>query len=274
MEAAQPSPMTAPGAYADAHCHLQDPRLAPHLGAVLRLAQEAGVACIHTNATSEADWAATAALEGTPFPGGPSIRTSFGIHPWHAAGAAPGWTGRLETLLLAHPRAGVGETGLDGSIPGGIGDAQWSAFRAQWDLSVALRRPISLHGRGAWTPLLGFLLSQPPHPAGVLLHAYGGPADALPALAAKNIFISLGGSITRPGNLRVRRILATVPPDRFLLETDAPDIPPTLPVGRVPDFFDASRRPLSHPAQIPLLARHLPPTLPTPSLSAFHSLFP
>ncbi len=259
--------------YADAHCHLQDPRLAPHLGAVLRLAQEAGVAYIHTNATSEADWAATAALEG-PHSGAPEIRTSFGIHPWHAAGAAPGWVGRLETLLLAHPRAGVGETGLDGSIPGGIGDAQWSAFRAQWDLSVALRRPISLHGRGAWTPLLGFLLAQPPHPAGVLLHAYGGPADALPALAAKNIFISLGGAITRPGNLRVRRILAAVPPDHFLLETDAPDIPPTLPAGRVPDFFDASRRPLSHPAQIPLLARHLPPTLPPPSLSAFHSLFP
>lgn len=259
---------------ADAHCHLQDPRLAPRLQAVLRLAREAGVAFVHTNATRESDWPATAALEGTPFPDGSAVRVSFGVHPWFAADAAPGWTERLRALLLAHPRAGIGETGLDGAPPGGVTPAQWTAFRAQWDLSVALRRPVTLHGRSAWTPLLDFILSLPPHPAGVLLHAYGGPAEALPALAGKNVFVSLGGSITRPGNLRAQRILAAVSPDRFLLETDAPDIPPTLPPGAVPDFLDPDGRPLSHPAQIPLLARHLPPTLPPPPLSTFLRLFP
>ena len=260
--------------FADAHCHLQDPRLAPHLPAVLRLARRAGVAFVHSNATRESDWPATAALEGTPFPDAPSVRVSFGVHPWFAADAAPGWTERLRDLLLAHPRAGVGETGLDGALPGGVSPAQWSAFRAQWDLSAELRRPVTLHGRGAWTPLIGFLLASPPHPAGVLLHAYGGPAEALPALAAKNVFVSLGGSITRPGNRRARSVLAAVPPDRFLLETDAPDIPPTLPAGSVPAFLGPDRRPLSHPAQLPLLARFLPPALPPPPLPTFLRLFP
>jgi TatD DNase family protein len=260
--------------YADAHCHLQDPRLAPHLPEILRLARESGVFHVHTNAAREADWPATAALEAPQRPDAPAIRVSFGIHPWHAGDAAPGWPDRLRALLLAHPRAGVGESGLDGSLPGSIAPAQWTAFRAQWDLSVNLRRPISLHGRGAWTPLLGFILSQPPHPAGVLLHAYGGPTDVLPALAEKNAYISLGGSITRPGNQRARRILAAVPPGRFLLETDAPDIPPTLPLGTPPAFFDAARRPLSHPAQIPYLSSFLPPHLLPSLLPTFLSLFP
>lgn len=50
--------------YADAHSHLHDPRLAPHLDTVLRRARDADVACIHTAATCEADWPATAAVPG------------------------------------------------------------------------------------------------------------------------------------------------------------------------------------------------------------------
>ena len=254
--------------FADAHCHLQDPRLAPNLDAVLRRARDAGVVGIHTNATSEADWTATTALASLPLPPGLSLRVSCGVHPWHAASAAPGWPDRLRSVLLANPAAGIGEAGLDGFLPGGLTDAQWTAFRTQWDLSVALRRPLSLHGRGAWTPLLGFLLSQPPHPAGVLLHAYGGPADALPALAAKNVSISLGGAFCNPANRRARRIAAAVLPGHFLLETDAPDMAPPS-------------APFSEPAQIPSTAAlwasllSLPlPDFATQTTSAFLRLFP
>lgn len=227
--------------YADAHCHLQDPRLAPYLDDVFWRARQAGVMYVHANATCEADWAATTALEGIPFPGGPFVRVSFGLHPWNAADAAPGWADRLRSLLLAHPRAGIGEAGLDGALPGGIGKEQWEAFRIQWELSIALRRPISLHGRRAWPPLLDFLLAQPPHPAGVLLHAYGGSPDALPVLVAHNICISLGGALANPANRRARRIAAAAIPGHFLLETDAPDMPPP----------SAS---FSEPAQIPSTA--------------------
>lgn len=254
--------------YADAHCHLQDPRLAPHAGDILRRSLEAGVACIHTNATSEADWPATAALEAPPHSSAPAIRVSFGLHPWYAAEAAPGWAGRLRSLLHAHPHAGIGEAGLDGSIPDGLTDVQWTTFRTQWDLSLALRRPITLHGRGAWPPLLDFLLAQPPHPVGVLLHAYGGSPDVLPALAAKNISISLGGALLNPANRRVRRIASAAIPGHFLLETDAPDMPPP----------GAAR---SEPAQLPATAAlwasllSLPlPTFADQTTSTFLRLFP
>ena len=227
--------------YADAHSHLHDSRLVPHLDAVLRRAREAGVAYIHTAATCEADWKATAALAERHLPDGLQLRFSYGLHPWYAAEASPGWGDRLKSLLLAHPRAGIGEAGLDGSLPGGITDVQWTAFRIQWELSVALRRPLSLHGRGAWPSLLDFLFAHPPHPTGVLLHAYGGSPDALPALAAHNISISLGGALMNPANRRARRIAAAAIPGHCLLETDAPDMPP-------PGV------PFSEPSQIPSTA--------------------
>ncbi len=254
--------------YADAHSHLHDPRLAPHLDDVLRRARDAGVAFIHILATCEADWPSADALAARLFPGGPEFRVSFGLHPWHAAEAAPGWPDRLATLLLSHPRAGVGEVGLDASLPGGLSDAQWAAFQVQWDLSVALRRPLSLHGRGAWPPLLDFLLSHPPHPAGVLLHAYGGTPDALPALAAHNVSISLGGSLMNPANRRARRIAAAAAPGHFLLETDAPDIPPP---------GNAHSEPAQLPATAALWAgiRSLAlPAFAEQTTSAFRRLFP
>ena len=253
--------------FADAHSHLQDPRLAPHLDAVLRRARDAGVAYIHTNATSEADWPATAALASRPLPSGLSLCFSYGLHPWYADSAAPGWPDRLRALLLANPSTGIGEAGLDGSLPGGLTDAQWTAFRTQWDLSVSLHRPISLHGRGAWKPLLDFLLSQPPHPSGVLLHAYGGPADALPALVQHNISISLGGILQRPDARRARRIAAAAVPGHCLLETDSPDLPPP-------------NTPYSEPSQLPSTAAvwssllSLPlPTFAAQTTSAFLRLF-
>ena len=253
--------------YADAHSHLHDARIAPHLDAILRRARDAGVVCIHTLATQEGDWAA-AALANHPLPDGLELRHSYGLHPWHAAEAAPGWPDRLKALLLAQPRAGIGETGLDGVLPGGITDVQWNAFRAQWELSIALRRPISLHGRRAWPALLDFILSQPPHPAGVLLHAYGGSSDALPALAAHNVSISLGGSLLNPLNRRARRTAAAVRPGRFLLETDTPDIAP-------------SGTPYSEPSQLPATAAVWSSLLSLPlstfaeqTTAAFHRLFP
>lgn len=254
--------------YADAHCHLQDSRLAPCLDALLRRARESGVAFIHSDGTREADWPATATLADRPMPDGLQLRLSFGIHPWHATEASPGWPERLRGILLVHPRAGIGEIGLDGSLPGGLSSAQWDVFRRQWDLSLELRRPVSLHGRGAWPAILGFLLSQPPHPAGVLLHAYGGSPDALATLAERNVFISLGGALANPSNRRARRVASAAVPGHFLLETDAPDMPPP----GCP-FSEPSRIPSTAALWADILSLSLS-DFATATTAAFRKLFP
>ena len=231
----------------DAHAHLQDPRLAPHLPQVFARAAAAGVARIHVDATCEADWPAVAALADAQ-PGATLV--SFGLHPWFIRDRSARWLQNLRDVLAARP-AGIGEIGLDARMGDSLDADREAVFRAQFELSHELALPASLHCRDAWEPMLKILLAAPPHPAGLLIHAYSGPPDALPALAEKNVHVSFGGTLTRPKNARARKNAARVPAGRFLLESDAPDLPPTLPAGAEKHLVGEDGKLLSEPAYVP-----------------------
>ena len=237
----------------DAHAHLQDSRLAPHLPQVFARAAAAGVAQVHVAATCEADWPAVAALADA-HPGG--VIASFGIHPWFLRNRSARWLQNLRAVLGSRP-SGIGEIGLDARLEDGLDADREAVFRAQFELSYELALPASLHCRDAWEPMLEILLAAPPHPAGLLIHAYSGPPDALPALAEKNVHVSFGGTLTRPKNLRARENAARVPAGRFLLESDAPDLPPTLPDDAEKHLVGEDGKLLSEPAYVPRVGRRL-----------------
>ena len=247
-----PPPNTKNLVWADAHSHLQDPRLAPHLPQVFARARAAGLALLHVNATSEADWPAVAALAGA-HPG--LVICSFGLHPWFIRNRSARWRENLRELLATRP-AGIGEIGLDARMDDDLDADRDAVFLAQLDLSCELALPASLHCRAAWPRMLDILLNRPPHPAGLLIHAYSGPADALAALAAKNVHISFGGTLTRPKNARARENAVNVPAGHFLLESDAPDLPPTLPDGTPPHLVGDDGKILSEPAYVPDVGQH------------------
>ena len=227
--------------------------MAPHRPAVLARARDAGVGLLHVDATSEADWPAVHALADAN-PG--LVLCSFGIHPWFIQGRSANWLHNLRGILAARP-AGIGEIGLDARMGDDLDADREAVFRAQLELSGELALPASLHCRDAWDPMLKILLALPPHPAGLLIHAYSGPADALPALAAKNVHISFGGTLTRPKNARARENAARVPAGHFLLESDAPDLPPSLPDGMTPHLTGDDGKILSEPAYVPYVGQVL-----------------
>lgn len=239
--------------WADAHSHLQDPRLAPHLPQVLARARAAGVGLLHADATCEADWPAVCALADA-HPGLAIV--SFGIHPWFIQGRSARWLRNLREMLAAQP-SGIGEIGLDARMGDDLDADREAVFRAQLDLSYELALPASLHCRDAWDPMLNILLALPAHPAGLLIHAYSGPTDALAPLAEKNVHFSFGGTLTRPKNQRARENAARVPAGHFLLESDAPDLPPTLPEGLSPHLIGEDGKLLSEPAYIPQIGQLL-----------------
>ena len=83
-----------------------------------------------------------------------------------------------------------------------------------------------------------------------MLHSFGGPQEMIAPLAELGAYFSLPGYFANQRKGRQREAFRHVPPDRLLLETDAPDQP--LPPERVQyPLTDASTgEPLNHPANL------------------------
>lgn len=204
----------------DSHCHLQDPRIGDP-GVALARARASGVGRVVCCGTRESDWADVLALTATH----PTALPCLGLHPWFVPDAAPGWDARLEALLQQHP-AGVGECGLDFAIETPDREGQVAACRIHMRLARRLARPLTLHCRKAWQALAILAREEGLPQPGAVIHAYSGSAEQVRELQGLGFSFGFGCGLANPSNHRARKAVREVAPDRLLLETDAPDLPP------------------------------------------------
>ncbi|HWL15204.1 MAG TPA: TatD family hydrolase [Opitutus sp.] len=251
----------------DAHNHLQDPWLKPHLERVLRELPPAGVRACVVNGTSEQDWPDVATLCTPALGSGPSALSFFpayGLHPWNVGNASPHWRDALLRHLDADPRASIGEIGLDrwmldrakpdDSRLAGLRRApleeQRDAFLWQLELAAARDLPVTIHCIDAWGALADALRRASLPSRGFLLHSYGGSAELAREFAAAGAYFSFNGYFLGERATAKRDVFKTFPADRLLVETDAPAMP--LPAERrtheLPGLADGN--PINHPANL------------------------
>ena len=197
------------------------------------------------NGSCEEDWPQVEALARQY----PQVIPSFGYHPWYVKERSPQWQRVLVEFLDRNPSA-VGEIGLDRWIKDHDLPQQEEAFA--WQLRIAAERdlPASIHCLQAWGRLLELLEAGPRPKRGFLLHSFGGPQEMLVPLARLGAYFSLPGYFAHERKVRQRETFKHVPPDRLLIETDAPD--QLLPDERneFPLIDAATGKPLNHPANI------------------------
>lgn len=211
----------------DAHNHIQDERLLPQIDAVMERARAGGVVKMGVKGCCEADWPRVIEIAES-YDG---IHPAFGLHPWFIAERSDQWLKRLEKLLIQYPQASVGEIGIDHKAENYDAADQESVFLAQLALAKRLVRPVSIHCRNAWGRLIELLDGFGDVPRGMLIHCFGGSSEVALELVKRCGYISFSGSITRPNNRKAGPAIRAVPADRFLIETDAPDILPSTAEG-------------------------------------------
>lgn len=206
----------------DAHNHLQDERLDPWRDKIIAQMPQSGIAEMIVNGSSEEDWPAVAKLahEHT------WVRPAIGLHPWYVKERGPNWLATLRDLIASHPNAVVGEMGLDRWIENPEIDAQIDCFRAQLALAVEFDRPATIHCLRAFGLLEEILRSTTLPRRGFLLHSYGGPAEMIPAFVKLGAYFSLSPYFGHPRKAAQLAVFRSVPLDRLLAETDAPDMWP------------------------------------------------
>jgi TatD DNase family protein len=146
---------------------------------------------------------------------------AYGLHPWFDE--QPLDHDRLVALLRTPEAIALGEVGLDFSISGCDRDGQLSLLADQLEIAQRLELPIILHCRKAFNDLFRLLVRFDPPLRGVL-HGFSRGPELAQRLIRAGLYLSFGGLVTRPGATRAREAVATVPADRLLFETDAPEV--------------------------------------------------
>ncbi len=230
--------------FIDAHNHLHDPRLQPHLAAILPALD---LQCAVVNGTSEGDWPAVEKLASECA----WVLPSFGLHPWFAASRSPRWLDDLRARLDAHPRAGVGEIGLDRSIGRGDFDDQISVFTAQLAIAAERNLPTTIHCVQAWGAMWKTIRAHPLPARGFLMHGFGGSLETMRAFAGCGAYFSFPPRFMDSAAAKRRAVFAEIPRDRLLVETDAPFCRPSA--NQAQHLIrDEAGAPLNHPANIGL----------------------
>lgn len=229
----------------DAHNHLHSAELRPHLEAIEKQLADLNVAKAVINGTQESDWDAVLELARR----NPKVIPSFGLHPWYVARSSPEWKEKFTACLDQVP-AGIGEIGLDRWIEDYDTPRQEEAFLWQLRLAAERNLPVSIHCLRAWGRLLELLQAGPRPECGFLLHSYGGPQEMLQPLAKLGAYFSISGYFAQERKAKQQEVFRHVPPDRLLIETDAPDMLPPASHVDFPIDGTGSDKPINNPANI------------------------
>ena len=208
----------------DIGANLSHKQFSHDLDAVLTRAGEAGVRRILVTGTSVESTRAAIELSRRR-PG--QLFATAGIHPHDASHATPAALAELDGLAGAPEVRAMGECGLDFDRDFSPRPAQEAAFEAQLEQAAARKLPVFLHERAAHDRFLAILARARPRLGAAVVHCFTGGARELDAYLALDLHIGITGWICddRRG-AGLRSLIARIPPDRLMIETDAPYLLP------------------------------------------------
>lgn len=221
----------------DTHCHLNDPDAFEDVGAAVREAQAAGVSDLVVIGVD--DRSSRLAVEIALAHDG--VWAVVGWHPNSAHEASVAGLARIGELVT-HPKVvGWGEIGLDYHWDFATREEQRWALEAQRMMAEAAGKPVVFHCREAYGDLLDWLEAEPLR-VPFVLHCFAGTAEDAARAARLGAWFGVDGPVTYKKAEALRAVVAALPRERVLLETDAPWMSP------VPHRGERNR-----PSRLPLI---------------------
>jgi len=208
----------------DSHAHLDAAEFDADREAVIARARAAGVAAQVIPAIALAGFAKLrdlcATRSGQCHTG---LHPAYGLHPMYLAEHRPAHVDELRGWIERERPVAVGECGLDFFVEGLDADLQRDYFQRQLDLARDFDLPLILHARKAVDEIIVTLRKMDPLRG--VVHSFSGSVEQARQLWKLGFCIGIGGPVTYERARRLRDIVASMPIEFLLLETDAPDQP-------------------------------------------------
>jgi TatD DNase family protein len=203
----------------DSHSHIDTAEFDADRADALARAREAGVTRQVVPAIALSGFAKLRDLccrEAGLFP-------AYGLHPMYLADHAPAHLDALAGWIERERPVAVGECGLDFYVEGLDRDAQQTYLDAQLALAKDFDLPVILHARRAFDDVAAAIRRV----GGLrgVVHSFSGSEEQARRLRDLGFMVGIGGPVTYERAQRLRRIVAGMPIEWLLLETDSPDQP-------------------------------------------------
>jgi TatD DNase family protein len=206
----------------DSHTHLNAEQFNEDQDEVIQRALDAGVTrIVNVGFNRETIPSSIALAERYDF-----IYSTVGWHPVDAIDMMPGDLEWIEELCKHEKVVAIGEIGLDYYWDKSPRDVQQRVFREQIRLARKLEMPIVIHNRDAHQDILHILKEEKAGEVGGIMHCFSGSWETAKQCLDMNFHISFGGPVTFKNAKQPKEVLAQVPLDRLLIETDAPYLTP------------------------------------------------
>lgn len=217
------NPMPIKAMLVDSHCHLDFPDFQADLDGVVARARSAGIGRFVTISTRVKRHGELLAI-AERFP---DVFCSVGTHPNHTHEEPDITLGDIVTRAQ-HPKVvAIGEAGLDYHYTYSPRDLQERSFRIHIQAARETGLPLVIHSRDADVDMANILEEEMGKGTfSAVLHCFTGGADFARRAIALGLSISFTGVLTFKNGEAIRTIAASLPDDRFFVETDSPFLAP------------------------------------------------
>jgi len=214
----------SPPALVDIGVNLTNKSFRNDLDQVIDRAVAAGVQRMVVTGTSVTGSEQAAALAETR-PG--VLHATAGVHPHDASSCDEHTLEALRTLAARPQVVAIGECGLDFNRNFSPQPVQREWFEAQVELACDLGMPLFLHERDAFEAMHEILVRHRSRISAAVVHCFTGTRAELEAYLALDLHIGITGWICdeRRGQ-HLLDLVAAIPLERLMIETDAPYLLP------------------------------------------------
>ena len=202
----------------DTHVHFDDDRFDHDRNIVYKNALDSGVTRLIVPATTRHRWQKIQSLCARHS----QVYPTAGLHPAYIQQHKDSDLHDLPEALESGNCVAVGECGLDGFIKELDFNKQKRFFDQQLMIAAEIKLPVIVHARSAVQEVIQSIRTAGKNTTGVI-HSYNGSLEQAKQLIELGYLLSFGGAITYDRATRLHKVVAELPLDTIMLETDAPD---------------------------------------------------
>jgi len=206
----------------DTHCHLYVDNFDNDRPAMVARAKAAGVERCYLPAIDSSVTAALLKME-VDYPG--FCLAMMGLHPCSVNNSYKTELDSAAALLGQRTFAGIGETGLDFYWDKTFVAQQFDAFRTQAQWAKQFDIPLVIHSRQSTPECIKVVREAQDGSLKGVFHCFGGSLEEARQIINLGFYLGIGGVITYK-NAGLAEVIAQLPLDNIVLETDAPYLTP------------------------------------------------